>query len=88
MFKGFEYNKSYKRIKSKTIYAKEIELLCEFALSDNENIRLEYDTANEAKNATQSFRTYIEQARKPLKIMQRDNYVFAIKTNESDAECR
>ena len=84
MFKGFEYNQEYRRIKSKSVYAQEIEILHEFAASDKDNVRLEYTTEQEAVNARQALYNYIKEARKPLKVMQRGKYVFAVKTNECE----
>lgn len=83
MFKGFEYNKNYRKICGKSIYAQEYELLHEFLTTENENIRFEYTAEREATNSRQCCAKYVKDNRMPLKVIQRKNYVFAIKTKES-----
>ena len=82
MLKGFEYNKECRRFIDKSICAEEHKILSDFLASENKNVRLEYSNEREAKNAYQSLTTYIKKNRKPLKVAQRRNYVFAIKTIE------
>ena len=81
MFKGFEYNKDYRKIKGRSIYTQEFELLHDFCGSDKENIRLEYSTEREAANARQACAVYTKKNRMNLKMLQRGNYVFAIRTS-------
>ena len=82
MFKGFEYNKECKKLKDKSVYAEEHKILCDFLATDNENVRLEYGNSREAQSAYQALKRWREANRKPLKITQRRNYVFGIKTIE------
>lgn len=82
MFKGFEYNKDFRKMANKSVYTQEFDLLHEFLATDNKNIRFEYSTEKEAINARQACATYIKNNNKPLKVMQRGNYVFAVKTIE------
>lgn len=82
MLKGFEFNKNYRKMADKSVYAQEHQLLSDFLTSEHDNIRLEYGNEREAKNAYQSLRKHIMQERKPLKVLQRQNYVFAVKKVE------
>ena len=82
MLKGFEYNKECRRFIDKSIYAEEHKILSDFLASENKNVRLEYGNEREAKNACASLNVWIKKNRKPLKVAQRRNYVFAIKTIE------
>lgn len=82
MLKGFEYNKECRSFIDKSIYAEEHKILSDFLASENKNVRLEYGNEREAKNAYQSLIMHIRKNRKPLKLAQRKNYVFAIKTIE------
>ena len=82
MFKGFEFNKECRIIKGKSIYAEEHNILCDFLASEHENVRLEYGNDKEAKNAYSSLSVWRTKNRKPLRLTQRKNYVFAFKTIE------
>lgn len=87
MFKGFEYNKNYRKIGGRSIYEQEVELLHEFLASEHDNIRFEYTTEREAVNARQSLTVYAKKNKMPLKIMQRENFVFAIDQRRTK-QCR
>lgn len=82
MFKGFEFNKDCRRFQDRGAYAEEHNILCDFLASKHENVRLEYGDGREAMNATNSLRKWIAKNRKPLKVVKRKNYVFALKTIE------
>lgn len=82
MFKGFEYNKECRKLMDRSVYAQEHKVLTDFLVTDNENVRLEYGNEREAVNAVQALKTWVKQNRKPLKVVQRRHYVFAIKTIE------
>jgi hypothetical protein len=61
-------------------------LLHELLASDNENIQLEYSNVDEASNAAQSIRIYVEKhARQPLLVFQRQHYVIIVKKKQEDA---
>lgn len=82
MLKGFEYNKECRRLMDRSLYAEEHKVLSDFLASDNENVRLEYGNENEAINARQALNMWVKNNRKPLKLAQRRQYVFAVKTIE------
>ena len=84
MLKGYEYNQICRNIVKKTKYDYERGLLHEFLASENENIRLEYDSPREACNAAAMLKLYVKNARQPLEIKQRGNAVFAFR-NEVDS---
>lgn len=77
MLKGYEYNQVCRNIVKKTKCDYERGLLHEYLASENENIRLEYDTPREAVNAAAMLKLYVRNARQPLEIKQRGNAVFA-----------
>jgi hypothetical protein len=58
-------------------------VLHDFLASDHENVRLEYDTVAEAKNASQAIRKYIKDIRQPLLAKQRNNYVFIVRKEDN-----
>ena len=80
MLKGFKYNQDLRIIKGKSKYTEEHNALCDFCASEHKNIRFEYATVQEAKNASNVLRMWIKTNRKPLTVMQRNNFCFAIKT--------
>lgn len=82
MLKGIEYNKECRIMKDRTLYAEERKVLSDFLASENENVRLEYGSEREAKNSWQALYMWIKNNRKPLKVVQRKNFIFAIKTIE------
>ena len=82
MFKGYEYNKECRRMKDKSVYAEEHSILCDFLATEHENVRLEYGNDREAVNASTSLNNWVKKNRKPLKLAQRRNFVFAFKTIE------
>lgn len=82
MLKGFEYNKECRKLMDRSVYAEEHKILCDFLATDNENVRLEYGNDREAVNAYSSLSTWVKKNRKPLKLAQRRNFVFAFKTIE------
>lgn len=82
MFKGFEYNKECRKLADRGVYAQEHKILCDFLASDHKNVRLEYSNEKEATNASQSLRNWTKKERKPLKIVQRKNFVFGMKKGE------
>ena len=82
MFKGYEFNKVCRMIKRGSAYQQEFDLLHELLGSDNKNIRFEYTTVAEAKNASQALRKYVKEIRQPLSIKQRNNFVFAVRKED------
>ena len=76
MLKGFDFNKDYRKICDRNLYAQEQELLCDFLTSEHDNIRLEYGQEKEAQNVAQALRKYIIACRKPLKILRRKKLRF------------
>ena len=82
MLKGFEYNKECRKLMDKSVYAEEHKILCDFLATEHENVRLEYSNEREALNASAVLRKWAKDNRKPLKICQRRNFAFAIKTIE------
>lgn len=82
MLKGFEYNKECRKMMDRSVYAEEHKILSDFLATDNENVRLEYGNEREALNASAALRKWTKDNRKPLKVNQRRNFVFAIKTIE------
>lgn len=82
MFKGFEYNKECGNLLDKSKYAEEHKILCDFLNTDHENVCLDYENEKDAIPATQSLRMWIRKGRKPLKLLQRKQYVFAIKASK------
>jgi len=84
MLKGFEFNKNYRKMADKSVYAQEHQLLSDFLTSEHENIRFEYGNERESKNAYQALKNYIMETKKPLKLCQRKHYVFAIRTIEEE----
>lgn len=81
MFKGFEWNKDCRIIKGKSMYAQEHALLHELCASEHENIRLEYSTDNEARNAMQAMKRYIVANKMPLTAKWRGLYVYVVKVS-------
>jgi hypothetical protein len=86
MLKGFEFNKVCRVIKKSSLYEQEFELLHEFLPSEHKNLRLEYGTIAEAKNAAQALRRYAKDNKQPLDIKQRNNYIFAVRKEDCN-EC-
>lgn len=86
MFKGFEFNKECRKIMDKSIYAEEHGILSDFLATDNENVCLEYGSEKEAHNACSALSMWRKKNRKPLKIVQREKYVFAFKTIADETE--
>ena len=82
MLKGFKYNQECRKMRDRSVYAEEHKILSDFLATDNENVRLEYGDEREAFNAAMSHRKWTRDIRKPLKITQRKNFVFAFKTIE------
>lgn len=82
MLKGFEYNKEYRKLSDKSVYAQEHKVLCNFLASEHENVRMEYGDEREALNSAAALRKWARDNRKPLEIRQRGKYVFGIKTIE------
>lgn len=82
MFKGFEYNKECRKLMDRSVYVEEHKVLCDFLASDNENVRLEYSNDKEAVNAVQALKTWAKLNRKPMRLVQRRQYVFALKNTE------
>lgn len=82
MFKGFEYNKDYRKMADRSVYAQEHKAFDEFLTTEHDNIRLEYGNKREAQNAAQALRKYVKDCRKPLKVVCRQHYVFAVRTIE------
>lgn len=82
MFIGFEFNKECRKLQDRGVYAEEHNILCDFLASKHENVRLEYGNEKESLNASNALRRWIKDNRKPLKVAQRRNYVFAFKTIE------
>ena len=80
MFKSYKYNQKFKKIAKKSIYDQEQNLIHDFLASKNENIEFEYTCAKEAFNARNTLKRYTEACRQPVKVTQRNNYVYVVKT--------
>lgn len=65
MFKSISYNVNYKKTSK---YDAEKEALHDFNASNNENMRLEYDSSCEAINARNTVARYIKMAKMPLSV--------------------
>ena len=85
MLKGFEYNKECRKLMDRSVYAEEHKILSDLLESNNENVRLEYGNEREAVNAVQALKMWTKSNRKPLKLAQRRNYVFAVNSKEMQA---
>lgn len=82
MFRGFEFNKECRVIKT-GLYQQECGVLHDFLASDHTNVRFEYDTVAEAKNASQAIRRYIRENKQNLTAKQRNSYVFVVRKEDN-----
>ena len=80
MFKSYKYNQKFKKRAKKSIYDQEQNLIHDFWASKNENIEFEYTCSREAFNARNALNRYVNACRQPVKVLQRDNFVYVVKT--------
>lgn len=79
MLKEIKYNQEFRQIKTRSKYDQEYELLHDFSGGDKHNMRLEYETVQEAINARQALNVYIKRVRQPFDVRQRKQFVFVEK---------
>lgn len=84
MLKDIKYNQPYKVIMRKSVYNQEFQLLHDFQSGDKRNMRLEYSNKREAINAAAALKRYAQQARQPLDLSQRGNFVFVKRKESAD----
>lgn len=76
MFKNFQFDKNYKKIRKRSVYEREIELIHEYITSTHENLCFVYNNVMEAGNASRALAKRLKNERKSVKLMQRKNFVI------------
>ena len=79
MFKSISYNVSYSKVGK---YDAEKEALHMFNASNNDNMRLEYDSVHEVLNAIQCIKRYIKAAKMPLIAVSNGKGVIVMRANK------
>jgi hypothetical protein len=74
-----------KALYSKSLYAREYELLHEFSASKHENVELEYSNSKQAAYAKNVMTRYIKNNKMSLKASQRQNFIYVTKSEVNKA---
>lgn len=84
MFKSITYNEDFPKIAKKSVYELEYDAMHDFCASEHKTMRFEYAATKEAVNAAVALRKYIAQARQPLDVAQRKEFVFVYRKGNKD----
>ena len=74
-----------KALYSKSLYAREYEMLHEFSASKYENVELEYSNTKQATYAKNIMSKYIKNNKMSLKASQRQNFIYVTKSEVNKA---
>lgn len=74
-----------KALYSKSLYAREYEMLHEFSASKYENVELEYSNSKQAAYAKNVMARYIKNNKMSLKASQRQNFIYVTKSEVNKA---
>ena len=77
----YEYDKTYRPIREKSIYKEELELIDEFIKSEHQNICFTYEMVELARNAYAAIRKYIVADKLPVKLKQRKKMLVVIRSD-------